>query len=260
MDRHIRDQAIVLRCVRLEPRSQILTAITKTSGMIRVVAKNSIHSKRWGDALSLFTVSDWIFYQKRSASLGVLIDATTKYFFEPLRKNYPKLCLASAFNECLLCVVPEQLGSPEFFRLHAHALLALAEEKVLPTLFMLNVYLSKLLLFMGNNPEWRHCLGCFCSLESLSLEIQVQPSIAQGGWLCPHCSFTDRTLPVVVLWHYEKSLRLPISELLQEKMSSFHQSLWFNWFNDHLHYHVAGWRSLKSLAFFLDENRFERLF
>jgi DNA repair protein RecO len=255
MDRNIRDQAILLRTAFLEPRSQILTAITKNSGMIRVVAKNSVGSRRWGNALSLFSVSDWIFYQKRSSSWGVLVDADAKYFFEPLRKSYAKLCLASAFNESFLCVVPEQIGLPDFFRLHAHSLLALCEQEEAEEnrLFFLNMYLSKLLLLMGNHPEWRHCLGCFCNLSTLSLEDPVQPFVAEGGWLCPRCSFEETSFPAGILWYYKKSLQLPIRKLLQYKISSSHQRLWFEWLNAHLHYHVPGWHSLKSLAFLLDE-------
>lgn len=187
-----RDLAIVLRSVAYEERHRIVTALTEQHGVVSVMARNAIQSRRFGGALDIFSASEWLLVEKPGSELWRVDEAKIRRPFEGLRKDFEKLSLASVFNELILKLAPRQQACPDLFRLHSNALACLDE----PTesggfgrreISLLNGYLAKLLQWSGSQPQLLTCRGCQGPLEVMPADAELSCRIDDAGWLCPSC-------------------------------------------------------------------------
>ena len=192
----LHDLAIILRSVPYGERHRVLTALTQRHGQISALARNSIQSRRFGGTLEPFAASEWIFTLKPGAELYSLREASIREPFEGLRKSFEKLSLASALNELMLKLAPQNEPCEELFRLHSNALAAINEKEAIPPaasaygdseVILLNAYLGKLLQWSGNQPRLQSCLHCGVLLETLDPQVDLSCNVMDAGWICPKC-------------------------------------------------------------------------
>lgn len=258
-----RDLAIVLRSVPFEERHLIVTALTQNNGRISAVARNAVHSRRFGAALELFTAGEWLFTEHGSSELHRLDEAETKHPFEGLRKDFERLALASVFTEIMLRVSQSNQPCEQLFKLHSNALMAL-EETPDPTrlLLLLNIYIGKVLQWCGNQPDLTKCLKCGISLQDLIQKdkenpVQVHCITDMAGWVCPNCN-TQRgnAVELTAIIDLCAGLGHPIRQILKEldrkdtEQQKAHQPL-FTFLESLLAYHVPDFdrRQINGLKF-----------
>ncbi len=283
----IHDLAIVLRSIPYGDRHKIVTALTEKHGQISALAKNSVQSRRFGGALEPFVASQWIYSWKPGAELAQLSEAEVKEAFEDIRKNFELFSVASALNELMLRLAPQNEACPDLFRLHSNALVALNElagsfaaQTTLqgPQISLLNAYLAKLLQWCGNQPRLTSCSICGIMLSQIldqilkktDSEAELSCTIASAGWVCPQCRTQEtrhvsmgeregvqfqhlalRITPLAIV-DFHSCLSFPIRKVIPEMKASYqeHQQL-FKFLEALFIYHVPGFDKtpIKSLRF-----------
>lgn len=218
------DLAVTLKVIPFEDRHQMITALTQNHGMISAVARNSIQSRRFGGTLQIFAASLWTFRKKENHEVCFLQEATIKRSFEGIRKNFESLSLASALNEILLRLSPQDESSKDLFKLHCNALSFIEQNPTHSSeelLQILSSYLAKVLQWSGNQPLLQECFTCAKSLDALDPSDELICLISDAAWICPECR-TNQTrhlqnlknkliLPKKALFFLNFLLRSPIS-------------------------------------------------
>ena len=189
-----RDLAIVLRSVKYEERSRMVTALTEQHGLITALARNAIQSRRFGGTLDPFAASEWHFTDRPGSEVSNLQEAHIRRSYEGLRRDFDILSIASAMNEVLLKVAPKSEPCPELFRLHSNALAYLEEQETTPAerLVLLNAYFAKVLQWSGHPPQLGECLECRLPLDAMNTtEASLTCVVESAGWICPNCRGTS---------------------------------------------------------------------
>lgn len=260
-----KDLAIILRTVPYQERHRIITALTENHGKISAIAKNSIHSRRFGASLEAFTASEWHFTERQGTELYHLDEVSHRRSFENIRKDFERLSLASLFNELMLRSAPERAPCEDLFRLHANALALLDEApgSGIYTAWM-NSYLGKLLLLSGSQPQLENCFHCQTTLDELTHKPEPQflfGLIVESGWICQRCRRTLQTttspsriqeLPIQAVKDWVTLLEIPIRQCVDAVRATEeeHRTL-FLFLEALLIYHLPGFgeRGFKSLRF-----------
>lgn len=248
-----RDLAIILKVIPFKDRDQMITALTQDHGRISAIAKNSVHSRRFGGALEPFTASEWIFVE-RTEDFFSLNEARVRHSFEGLRKDLTRLTLASLFNELISAILRPGEACPDLFKLHSNALLLLEnldelEEKGLP---LLNIYLGKLLQWSGHQPRVVSCQKCETSLESLKPQDRIIFNLEEAAWVCPDCRLKGSPYEVsaIALFDFLQAIQIPIKTGLSKVQGTRlqHEEL-FHFLESFIIFHVPGFerKKLKSL-------------
>jgi DNA repair protein RecO len=266
------DLAIILKSVFYEERHRIVTALTKQHGLISAIAKNSIQSRRFGGTLEIFAASEWTFTQKPGAELCHLSEANIRNDFRGLRKDFQRLSLASALNELILKLAPQNHVCEELFKLHSNALFILSEASSLGLdssgVSFLNAYLAKLLQWSGSQPRLNDCLQCQASLDIMEAQTELSCIISDAGWICTRCRSLETRhiqgregnafqhsmlrLTAATLRDFQMSLKTPIRQIPTQLRASpqEHRKL-FKFLEALYVFHIPGFdrKSLKSLRF-----------
>jgi DNA repair protein RecO len=262
--------AIVLRSIPYQERHRIVTALTAELGQVSAIAKNSIQSRRFGGTLDIFAASEWIYTQRPGAEMIQISEAQIRTPFEGIRKDFQRLSLASALNEIMLKLAPQNHPADDLFRLHSNALFLLNEmpEIEVQGLYLLNSYMAKLLQWSGNQPRLSGCMQCGMLLESLALDAEISCLLMDAGWVCPQCRTHEtrhirerdgRNLQHSLLrltrravQDFQRGLSIPIRQVPFEMRASVeeHQQL-FQFLEALFIYHIPGFdqKPLKSLRF-----------
>ncbi len=270
----LQDLAIVLKWVPYEERHRVVTALTENYGRISALARNSIHSRRFGGSLEPFSASLWTFVERKNADLYRVEEAEIRRGYEGLRENFECLALASTFNELMLRLAPERESSPELFKLHANALATLDElhEKgsdLTILLKLLNAYLIKVLQWSGNQPQIHKCVLCSKPLEEFAPNTQMSCRVSDASWFCPahsahpvqdqhatghqmHLKNRFFKLTVAALRDFYMDLSKPIKQVIESNRASDedHRAL-FLFLESLFLFHVPGFdqKPLKAIRF-----------
>lgn len=185
----LKDLAIVLRTVAYEERHKIVTALTETQGKVSLMAKNSVHSRRFGSALEVFTAGQWMFTRKPGSELAYLEETVIRREFAGLRADFNKLSAASFLSEIVSRVALPFQNCSELFKLHSNGLVALEEfngdSNALEIL--ISAYLAKTLRWIGSFPSLDACLGCHRSYSTMNSDERIIPDAERGGLWCSEC-------------------------------------------------------------------------
>ena len=259
------DTAIVLKSIAYGERHRVVTALTRNHGKISAIARNSIHSRRFGGALGLFAVSDWTFYLKAGTPLYQITEAQIREPFAGLSTDFENLALASTFTELILKLAPEGSVCSELFSLHYNALQALSQKPSAPQLrpsqiYWLNAYLIKLLQWSGHQPDLQNCWNCKQNLVAVPLHQEIYCLIAEATWLCANCHFHHKaTLPRAAMSLTPQAMNdlrlymsVPIRQILEQTRASRKDHLEvFAFLETLITYHLVDFdpTSFKSLRF-----------
>jgi len=184
--------AIVLRAVRFEERHKIVTALTAEHGIVTAMAKNSVHSKRFGGTLDIFALAEWSVQIKPTSEVWLLNEAIAKESFNGIRSDFCKMALGSMLNEILLKTGSHNTQSQDLLKLHYHALLALENAAAATgageTDFrILNTYIVKILQWAGAQPQIHGCVQCQTALSEVAADSELTFVVESAAWLCPQC-------------------------------------------------------------------------
>jgi DNA repair protein RecO (recombination protein O) len=181
----LKDRGIVIKSVAYQERDTIVTLLTEANGKISGIAKNSVHSKRYGGSLGLLSCSSFVFFRKPGAELLTIIEAKNIADFTTLSHSMEKFACASVGAE--LCLRTLEGDSPirEVFSLMSNFLYFLDKtDHVLP---VLNSFLVKLAALLGYPPTLTRCLSCSKDAATI-LTARSYWSAEGGGLVCSNCA------------------------------------------------------------------------
>ncbi len=177
-----KDEAVVLKTIKLGEADRIVTLMTRRNGKIRAVAKGVRKTKsRFGGRLEPFTRVELILYKGRK-ELDTITAAEILTSFDSVRKDYARLTSAAALAEIVDKLTPDRETALPTYALLIGGLEALAEDRGTTTV---PAFLAKLLSLCGYHPELASCAGCGIP-ERLA---GFSPSL--GGVVCADCYEED---------------------------------------------------------------------
>ena len=122
-------RAILLRKTRLSDTSLIVTWFTLEHGKIKTVAKGALRPKSaFAGVLDLFFDCEISFARSAKSELHTLREARLCQTRDGLRRDYPRLALASYFIELLELATEHDHPAPELYDLLSRALAHLDEK------------------------------------------------------------------------------------------------------------------------------------
>lgn len=178
-----RDEAVVLRTMKLGEADRIITVFTRGHGKLRAVAKGIRKTKsRFGGRLEPFTRAHLMLYRGRDLDTvtGVEIIDSNK----AVRDDYGRLVAAASLVELVEKITPDRESAFSTYALLVGGLKALSEDRgttVVPA------FLVKLLSICGYHPQLSVCASCG---ETHRLSAFSPPL---GGALCNSCWSEDDT-------------------------------------------------------------------
>ena len=179
-----KDEAVVLKTIKLGEADRIVTLMTRQHGKVRAVAKGVRKTKsRFGGRLEPFTRVDLMLYKGRK-DLDTITSADILTSFDAVRRNYGRLTAAAALTDIVDKITPDRERAFSTYALLVGGLQALADDKgptVVPAFFV------KLLSVSGYHPELRACAGCGDAARLGGFS----PSL--GGVVCEDCYEEDDT-------------------------------------------------------------------
>jgi DNA repair protein RecO (recombination protein O) len=177
-----KDEAVVLKTIKLGEADRIVTLMTRSHGKVRAVVKGVRKTKsRFGARLEPFTRVDLMLYRGRK-DLDTITSADIITSFDSVRKDYSRLTSAAALTDIVDKITPDRERAFSTYALLIGGLQALADDKggtVVPA------FLVKLLSVSGYHPEMKACAGCG-EAERLG---GFSPSL--GGVVCEDCYEED---------------------------------------------------------------------
>lgn len=174
-----RDQAVVLRTIRLGEADRVVTFVTQARGKVRAVAKGVRKTKsRFGGRMEPTTHVAAQFYEGRG-ELDIVTQAETIDHFRAIRDDLDRLAKATSLLEAVDQVAQEREPNPRLYQMLVGALRSLAAHDA-PLL--VPAFFWKLLSLEGAHPLVDRCAGCGRDDEEL-----VAFDMVQGGALCRSC-------------------------------------------------------------------------
>lgn len=175
-----KDEAVVLRTMRLGEADRIVTLLGRTGGKLRGVAKGVRKTKsRFGGRLEPFTHVDVVAWQGRS-SLDTITQVEVIEPFRGLREDLDRFALGEVMLEACDRVVQDHERSPRVYSLLLDGLHGLEKEG---TGLVLASFLLRLCGVAGFGPALDRCAECD------SPPAWFSPG--QGGAVCPRCRALD---------------------------------------------------------------------
>ena len=181
-----RDQAVVLRTIRLGEADRIVTFLTSAHGKVSAVAKGVRKTKsRFGGRLEPTGHVALLLYRGRDLDVVTQVDALEQ--FRPVREDLERLAKAHTLLEVTDQVAQERQSSPRLYQMLVGALRALAAHDaplLVPAFFL------KLLACEGFEPVLDRCAGCQADDELVGFDLGA------GGALCRPCARPAAARPV----------------------------------------------------------------
>lgn len=175
-----KDEAVVLRTMKLGEADRIVTLFTRANGKLRAVAKGVRKTKsRFGARLEPFSRVNLMLYKGRDLDTITGADIITS--FDALRADYKRLTHGAALTELVEKVTPDREQAVPVYSLllgGLHALATAPADTILPAFYV------KLLSLSGYHPQLSQCASC-ARRETHAF------SSALGGAVCADCAGGD---------------------------------------------------------------------
>lgn len=172
-----RDEAVVVRTMRLGEADRIVTLVTPEHGKVRAVAKGVRRTKsRIGARLEPLCHVSLLAWHGRELDVVTQVEAI--HPFRGIRDDLGLLAQALTMLEVADQVSVERHGSPAVFALLVRALRAL-ERTASPA--VLGAFCWKLLVAEGIGPVADRCARCGADVELVAFDP------GEGGFLCRGC-------------------------------------------------------------------------
>lgn len=175
-----KDEAVVLRTMRLGEADKIVTFLGRGQGKIRAVAKGVRKTKsRFGGRLEPFSQVSLVVWKGRS-DLDTVTQVSVIEPFRIVREDLDRFALGEIMLEACDRVVVDRAPSPRTFRLLVDGLHALST-KASP--LVLAGFLLRLSALAGFAPSLERCAECGAPAAWFSP--------VQGGAVCSSCRTID---------------------------------------------------------------------
>lgn len=189
-----RDEAVVLRSIRLGEADRIVTLLTPRYGKVRAVAKGVRRTKsRFGgrlEPLSHVSVLCW-----KGRELDIVTQAEVLDTFRAVREDLERLSAASAMLEVADQVSQEGQPGPQLHNMLVGALRTLASGPASrpapgsgplpgaapPAALIVPAFFWKLLVLEGSAPVLSACARCGATADLVAFDL------GEGGVLCRTC-------------------------------------------------------------------------
>jgi len=260
-----RELCYVLKSIPYQDRDLIVSLFSEHKGRFNAIARNGVHSRRFGASLDLFAASDFEIDPRTSIRVSEVSDEALIQVLSAqirraasLSKSFEKLSAASCLNELILRAIPAHKPASDVFKLYANALIAL--EDIVPemAIAVVNAFMLKLTQWLGVQPALTRCIACEKTLSEVNGDA-VFPQIAQGAWVCQDClpeRGKNRLTKNVMMDAYQAMLN-PIRKTTFEASSAEHETL-LEFLEQHLMYFIPGLdRAPLASARFLKANEFK---
>lgn len=175
-----KDEAVVLRTMRLGEADRIVTFLGRSGGKIRAVAKGVRKTKsRFGGRLEPFSQVSLVLWRGRS-SLDTVNQVHVVEPFRAIREDLDRFTLGEVMLEATDRVIAEDARAPRTFSLLTDALHSLVAE---PSGLVVTSFLLRLAGIAGFGPSLQRCAECDAPAAWFSP--------GQGGAVCPSCRWPD---------------------------------------------------------------------
>ena len=173
-----RDEAVVLRTMRLGEADRIVTLLTRGRGKVRAVAKGVRKTKsRFGGRLEPLSHVALLMYEGRELDVVTQVESLEQ--FRPVREDLDRLAKAQALLEVVDQVAQERHANAGLYRMLVGALRALSAHDsplLVPAFFL------KVLAGEGASPVLDGCAGCGLAGPAAAFDL------VEGGVLCSDCA------------------------------------------------------------------------
>ena len=181
-----REEAVVLRTLRLGDSDRIVTFLTRGRGKVRAVAKGVRKTKsRFGGRLEPLGHVALLLYEGRE--LDVVTQAESLEHFRLVRDDLDRLAKAHVVLEVTDHVAQERQANPRLYQMLVGALRALAAHD---SPLLVPAYILKVLASEGAQPVIDGCAGCGAGGPATGFDL------IQGGVLCADCARRASAAPV----------------------------------------------------------------
>ncbi|MDD3663477.1 MAG: DNA repair protein RecO [Candidatus Pacebacteria bacterium] len=181
------DRAICLRSIDYSETSQIVYFLTRTSGVVHLMAKGTKRKKsKTGGAIDMLSEGDLLYTKKDSDTLGILMEFSEGVSRSAIRRDAGRLNVALYALELVYSMLPEGLTQPEVFTLLSNTLKRLAQ-KDSPREAVLAWFQWRLLRHAGLLGGLDACVSCGMSVEEMAHDGEVFFTSRHGGLLCGRC-------------------------------------------------------------------------
>jgi DNA repair protein RecO (recombination protein O) len=175
-----KDEAVVVRTMRLGEADRIVTFIGRSNGKIRGVAKGVRRTKsRFGGRLEPFTHVSLVMWRGKS-DLDTVTQVEVLEPFRPIRENLDRFALGEVMLEACDRVVQEREPSGRVLNLLVDSLHDLSSQC---SPLVLASFLLRLSGVAGFAPSMDRCADCGAPASWFSP--------GQGGAVCPSCRTLD---------------------------------------------------------------------
>lgn len=174
-----RDQAVVLRTLRLGETDRIVTLMTREHGKVRAVVKGVRRpGSRFGARLEPLSHVAVLCWQGRE--LDIVNQAEVIDHFRSIREDLPRLSSAISMLEVVDQIGQERHANPGLYEMLVRALRTLAERD---GPLVMAAFLCKVLAAEGSAPVLHECVSCGTAGDG----VLVAFDIVEGGALCRAC-------------------------------------------------------------------------
>lgn len=175
-----KDEAIVLRTMRLGEADRIITLLGRASGKVRAVAKGVRKTKsRFGGRLEPFSQVSLVLWKGKSG-LDTVTQVEVIEPFRSVREDLGRFAIGEVMLEAVDKVAQEREPAPRTFRLLLDSLNGLVESS---SPLILAGFLLRLCAVAGFGASLARCAQCG--------SVAAWFSPGQGGAVCPTCRAPD---------------------------------------------------------------------
>lgn len=179
--------AVVLKTFPYQERDKVVVFFSENHGKISGLAKNSVHSRRYGGSLDFLACSQISFTKKPHAELVQINEAISKHEFKNIALSYEKLTVASFATELCLKTAEPHAPARELFSVLSNFLFYL--DQGMPEVLALNSFLCKAMNGLGYPPVLNRCSVCEKTFNENTLNTEtLYWNVASGGAVCQSCT------------------------------------------------------------------------
>lgn len=184
----LKTSAFILRCFNYSESDLIVTFYSSDFGKLKGIAKGAKRSKkRFANVFEPFSLTNIIFYRKKTDSLAFIESCEIIEHYSDIRKDLEKTLTASYFIDLVDHFSPEGKKNINVFELLKDFLILLGRENT--TDAMVRFFEMRLLRFAGYEPALDHCIRCKTSVANGSY-YYFYPR--EGGIRCAACARPER--------------------------------------------------------------------
>lgn len=213
-------EGIIVSTVDYKESSKILNILTKTEGIIGVLAKGSKNIKSKISATSNVLTYGTFYLNYHKGSIPLLTEVDIKDSFKYIRKDLLKTNYAIFLLE-LSSQVYKHEKSEKIYSLLIEGLSKINED--CDAQIITNIIELKMLQYLGIKPVVEHCVNCQKSTDIITI------SSYKGGYLCKNCVGNEplyqlKTIQLIRLFCYidlSKITKIDISDTVKEEINTF---------------------------------------